>query len=156
MSGKITTADNQYVLFKLDNESYGIDIFHVETIEKVMDITRVPHAHYYVEGVINLRGEVVPVINLRKRFNLPQIAVNDETRIIIVSVEDMIVGLLVDSSSEVLQLNLGSIDDVQNIAENMKNDYVKGIGKDGERIIILLDLKKILENTDINHDNQRI
>ncbi|QEK12252.1 purine-binding chemotaxis protein CheW [Crassaminicella thermophila] len=156
MSEKVTATDNQYVLFKLDNESYGVNILYVETIEKVMDITRVPYAHYYVEGVINLRGEVVPVINLRKRFNLPQVEINDESRIIIVSVEDMIVGLLVDSSSEVLQLDLESIDDVSNIKENMKNDYVKGIGKDGERIIILLDLKKILGNTAINDENQRI
>ncbi|QXM06127.1 chemotaxis protein CheW [Crassaminicella indica] len=152
MAEKITTTDNQYVLFKLDNEYYGIDILHVETIEKVMDITRVPHAPYYVEGVINLRGEVVPVINLRKRFDLPQVELNDESRIIIISIEEIVVGLLVDASSEVLQFDTETIDDVPNFSDRLKNDYVKGIGKDNERIIILLDLKKVLGNTDTNEE----
>lgn len=146
MGEKIETTDNQYVLFKLDNEYYGVNILYVETIEKVMDITRVPHARSYVEGVINLRGEVVPVINLRRRFNLPQEESNEESRIIIVSVEEMVVGLLVDSSSEVLQLDADTIDDVPNITDHLRNDYVKGIGKNEERIIILLDLEKVLEN----------
>ncbi|QZY56772.1 chemotaxis protein CheW [Crassaminicella profunda] len=152
MAEKITTTDNQYVLFKLDNEYYGIDILHVETIEKVMDITRVPHAAHYVEGVINLRGEVVPVINLRKRFNLPQEELNDESRIIIISVEEMVVGLLVDASSEVLHFDFDAIDEVPNFSDKLKNDYVKGIGKNEDRIIILLDLKKVLGNTDINEE----
>lgn len=145
MENKVGASENQYVLFQLDNEYYGIDILQVETIERVMDITRVPHALDYVQGVINLRGEVVPVVNLRKRFNLPEVPVNDESRIIIVSVEDIVVGLLVDASSEVLQLSSNEIDDAANIADNTGNGFVKGIGKNGHRIIILLDLKKVLD-----------
>ncbi|KXG75771.1 chemotaxis protein CheW [Thermotalea metallivorans] len=145
MENKVGASENQYVLFQLDNEYYGIDILQVETIERVMDITRVPHALDYVQGVINLRGEVVPVVNLRKRFNLPEVSVNDESRIIIVSVEDIVVGLLVDASSEVLQLSSDEIDDASNIADNTGNGFVKGIGKNGHRMIILLDLKKVLD-----------
>jgi len=128
----------------LDNEYYGLNIHEVRTIERVSDITRVPNAPSYVEGVINLRGDVVPVINLRKRFSLPQIDLDEDARIIIVSVDDMTVGLLVDSSSEVLQLSAEDIDTSANLSSSIENDYVVGIGKDGERIIILLDLKKVL------------
>ncbi len=152
MDHKATSLENQYVLFKLDNEFYGIDILQVETIERVMDITRVPHALDYVQGVINLRGEVVPVVNLRKRFHLQEIPFNDESRIIIVSVEEVVVGLLVDSSSEVLQLNSEKIEDASNITNNTGNDFIKGIGKHEDRIIILLDLKKVLDIKETTDD----
>ncbi|MEW9124649.1 MAG: chemotaxis protein CheW [Thermotaleaceae bacterium] len=142
------TAEQQYVLFELDNELYGIDILQVETIEKVMDITRVPHASSYVEGVINLRGEVVPVINLRKRFNLSETILDDESRIMIVSVEDVIIGLLVDSSSEVVQLDLMNIDEAPELGEQKDMAYIKGIGKKDDNIIILLDIKKVLGITE--------
>lgn len=152
MENKMVATENQYVLFKLDNEFYGIDILQVETIERVMDITRVPHALDYVQGVINLRGEVVPVVNLRKRFSLPEMPFDDESRIIIVSVEEIVVGIIVDSSSEVLQLNSDEIEDAANITNNTGNEFIKGIGKHEARIIILLDLKKVLEIKDANDD----
>lgn len=146
MIENLTSTQDQYVLFKLDNEYYGIDILQVQTIEKVMNITRVPRALDYVEGVINLRGEIVPIINLRKRFNLSEMEFNEESRIIIVSIEDIVIGLLVDGSSEVLQLASEEIDDVSNITDSIRNDYIKGIGKKNNRIIILLNLKKVLGN----------
>ncbi|MDF2545862.1 chemotaxis protein CheW [Anaerosolibacter sp.] len=152
MENKMVATENQYVLFKLDNEFYGIDILQVETIERVMDITRVPHALHYVQGVINLRGEVVPVVNLRKRFSLPEMPFDDESRIIIVSVEEIVVGIIVDSSSEVLQLNSDEIEDAANITNNTGNEFIKGIGKHEDRIIILLDLKKVLDIKDANDD----
>ena len=150
MNYQKSAVEQQYVLFKLDNEFYGIDILQVETIEKVMDITRVPHAQPYVQGVINLRGEVVPVINLRKRFNLSEVDFDEESRIMIISTEDMVVGLLVDSSSEVIQLEDTEIDEAPELGEQKDQGYIKGIGKKDERIIILLDLKKILGITDTN------
>lgn len=152
MSEQLKVSDNQYVLFKLANENYGLDILNVETIEKVMDITRVPNVAHYVEGVINLRGEVVPVINLRKRFEFPDISRNDDTRIIIVSFDDILVGLLVDSSSEVLQLSNEELDDVPKISSNLENEYIKSIGKSNNRIIMLLNLKKVLGVSDSNDD----
>ncbi|WZL74866.1 chemotaxis protein CheW [Clostridiaceae bacterium 35-E11] len=156
MIENLTSTQNQYVLFRLDNEYYGIDILNVQTIEKVMNITRVPRALDYVEGVINLRGEIVPVINLRKRFLLPEIKVNEESRIIIVSIEDTVIGLLVDGSSEVLQLAAEDIDDVSNITDSIRNDYIKGIGKKDNRIIILLDLKKVLGSIENSEDTEII
>lgn len=136
--------NNQYVIFKLEKENYGIPINYVETIEKVTEITRVPNAPYYVKGVINLRGEVVPVLDLRKRFQFPEMVLGDESRIIILSVDEVIVGILVDSSSEVLTIENESIDHTSNLINTFEDDYINGIGKVQERMIILVDVLKVL------------
>ena len=139
-----TENNNQYVIFKLDNEFYGIQINYVETIEKVHEITRVPNTPNYVKGVINLRGEVVPVVDLRKRFKLEDRNVTDESRIIILSIEEVVVGLLVDNSSEVLTIGEDSIDNTSNLVNSFDDDYIKGIGKFDTRMIIIVDISKIL------------
>lgn len=137
--------NNQYVIFNLENEFYGVNINYVETIEKVSAITRVPKAPYYVEGVVNLRGEVVPVIDLRKRFNLPSVEVTDDTRIIILLVDEVIIGIIVDSSSEVLTIDKELIDNTSNLLNSAEDEYISGIGKVEDRMIILLDIFKIFE-----------
>ncbi|SCY13397.1 chemotaxis protein CheW [Alkaliphilus peptidifermentans] len=136
--------NNQYVIFKLENENYGIPISYVETIEKVTEITRVPNAPHYVNGVINLRGDVVPVVDLGKRFNFNEKPITNETRIIILSVEEMMLGLLVDSSSEVLTIENETIDNTSNFVNTFEDDYISGIGKVEERMIIIVDILKIL------------
>ena len=100
----MTKNIRQFVEFKIGEEEYGIDILQVKTIERMMPITRVPKAPKFVEGVINLRGEIVPVIDLKKRFDLPSGETTDNTRIIIVSVDDITMGMIVDSATEVVQL----------------------------------------------------
>ncbi|AKL95457.1 chemotaxis signal transduction protein CheW [Clostridium aceticum] len=135
---------NQYVVFQLDEEYYGIAINLVETIEKVLEITRLPNAPYYVKGVINLRGEVIPVVDLRKRFKMEEKSVTEESRIIILSLDEMIVGILVDSSSEVITIEKEDIENTNNIVNAFEDDYIKGIGKVEGRIIIILDMLKIL------------
>ncbi|SDK46157.1 chemotaxis protein CheW [Natronincola ferrireducens] len=135
---------NQFVIFKLDEEYYGIPINIVETIEKVTEITRLPNAPHYVKGVINLRGEVVPIIDLRKRFNMEKGELSDESRIIILSLEEMIIGMLVDSSSEVLTIEQNDIDNSSNLIGSFEEDYIKGIGKAGDRMIIILDIIKVI------------
>ncbi|WP_069649586.1 chemotaxis protein CheW [Caloranaerobacter ferrireducens] len=135
---------NQYVLFKLDDESYGIEIEYVKTIEKITNITRVPNTKPYVKGVINLRGEVIPVIDLRERFGLPIRAYDNDTRVIIVSIKDFVIGLVVDSSSEVIHLNDNEVDNPPTIGETNTVEFVKGIGKKDGNLIMLLNLKKIL------------
>lgn len=137
----------EYVLFKLDNESYGLNIHNVETIEKIMPITRVPYTEDYVKGVINLRGNVVPVIDLRKRFILPKREFNDDSRIIIVRLEDITVGMIVDSSSEVIQFSDNEIDEAPSIKSNTEENYIKCIGKKNNRIILIVDLYKVLNIT---------
>jgi len=131
------------VLFKLNDELYGLDIYSVETIEKMLPITRVPYTEDFIKGVINLRGNVVPVMDLRKRFGLLEKEITDETRIIIVKIEDITVGLIVDSSSEVIRFN---DDEIEEAPFNKESDinYIKCIGKKNEKLIMIVDIYKIL------------
>ncbi|MDK2917412.1 MAG: purine-binding chemotaxis protein CheW [Candidatus Petromonas sp.] len=145
-------ASQEYVLFKLEDEYYGIDINNVETIEKIMPITRVPYTQDFVKGVINLRGNVVPVIDLRKRLNLEEKPYDDNSRIIIVQIDDITVGMIVDSSSEVIQLNHDEIDESPSI--NIDNDdyFIECIGKKDNRIIIIINLHKVLNINNLLND----
>lgn len=139
-------TSKQFVIFKLENEEYGIDILRVKEIKEMMNITRVPKAAHFVRGVINLRGEVIPVIDLRKRFNLNEGEENANTRIIIVSVDDIIVGLIADYSSEVVELSSEAIEEAPEVVGIVDQGYISGIGKVGERLIILLDIVKVVTN----------
>jgi len=134
----------EFVIFKLCDEYYGIDIQNVENIEKVLKITRVPYTEGHIEGVVNLRGNIIPIIDLRKRFNLPAKNSDDESRIIIVKAKGVTVGMIVDSSSEVLQLENVDIDEAPAIKGSVDQDYIRQIGKSDGRIIMLIDLMKVL------------
>lgn len=138
----------EYVLFKLNNENYALNIHNVETIEKILPITRVPYTQDFVKGVVNLRGNVVPVIDLRKRLNLPEKEFDDDSRVIIVKVEDITIGMIVDSSSEVIQFSDDEIDEAPSIKDTNDDSFIKCIGKKDNRIIMIVDLLKVL---DINH-----
>jgi len=148
MEKEIIVEEKKYVTFKIDEEYYGIDINNVKAIEKVQDFTRVPNAPEYVKGVINLRGEVVPVIDLRKRFGIESIEINNNSRIIIVQINDILIGLLVDSSSEVIQINSDNIDNPPEVKDDVTKDFVKGIGKIDSRLIILIDIQKVVGHVD--------
>ena len=134
----------EFVIFRLNQEYYGIDINNVENIEKVLPITRVPYSSPYVRGVVNLRGIIVPVVDLRARFGLERRNATDESRIIIINLEEMKIGMLVDSSSEVLQISEDDIDAAPNVRKDITDDFVKNIGKKNGRIIMLIDLHKVL------------
>lgn len=136
--------DIQMVVFKIDKEEYGVDILHVQEIKKMTEITRVPHTPKYLKGVINLRGSVLPIIDLRCRLNLKSQERTEETRIIIVKVEEIIVGLIVDAVSEVLNIPVSAVDTSQNIKSNVSGEHVEGVGKLEDRLIIILNLKAIL------------
>ena len=142
-----TKYTKQFVVFKLENEEYGIDILRVKEIKELMNITRVPKAAHYVCGVINLRGEVIPVIDLRKKFNLSEGERNSNTRIIIVSIDDITVGLVVDTSSEVIEISSQAIEEAPDGIGNVDQGYIYGIGKVEKRLIILLDIVKIITNS---------
>ncbi len=141
---KQNSTIDQYVIFRLQEESYGVSIHYVEIIEKVSVITRVPNAAPYIMGVINLRGEIVPVVNLRQMFDLEEASITDESRIIILSVDDIIIGLMTDSSSEVLTIPQQDIENSSGVLSDVEISAIKGIGKVGERMIMMLDIHKIL------------
>ncbi|NLJ99363.1 MAG: chemotaxis protein CheW [Tissierellia bacterium] len=137
--------ESKYVIFKLDEEYYGIAIDNVLSIEKVEKVTRVPNAPKYVKGVINLRGEVIPLINLRMRLDIELKEHDKNSRIIVVSMDDIVAGLIVDSSSEVIEIDRENIDPPPRTEGNESTEFISGIGKTLDRLIILLDLVKVLE-----------
>jgi purine-binding chemotaxis protein CheW len=141
---------DQYLIIKLGKDEYGVDIKKVTTIiEKDFVVARVPKMPNYVDGVINLRGEIVPIISLRLRFGLPKIEDNEETRIIITKIEDVVIGFVVDGVAEVVNLSENDIESIANIKDTEKDDYLKAVGKIGNRIITLLDLKKLIKYSEL-------
>lgn len=139
------TGLRKFLVFRLSTEEYGVDIQKITTIiEKDMNIARVPKTPDFMKGVINLRGDIIPVINLRKRFNLADGEDTEETRIIIVKLDEIIVGLVVDSVAEVVDLDDDSIENITNIAGDLSLDYIMGVGKVEGRIITLLNLEKLI------------
>ncbi len=134
----------QLVVFRLAKEEYGVDIQQVREIIKVIDITRVPKAPEFVEGVINLRGQITPIMDLRKRLDLPELERGDETRIIIIELGKHVVGLIVDAVAEVHRIPEKNIDPPPTISAEVGAEFINGVGKLGDRLLILLDLKKVL------------
>jgi purine-binding chemotaxis protein CheW len=136
--------ESQLVVFKLGNEEYGISILQVQEIKRMTDITRVPHTPDYIKGVINLRGSVLPVIDLKRRLSLPNDKYTDDTRIIIVNVNDMAVGLIVDGVSEVTSMGADQIDSSQSVTGVEGSGFISGVGKLDNRLLILLNLEVII------------
>ncbi|KOP67656.1 chemotaxis protein CheW [Bacillus sp. FJAT-18019] len=138
------------IVFKLGEEEYGIEVEKVQTIERMMPITRVPKTFAFVKGVINLRGVVIPVINLRGRFGLEEIDATDQTRIIIVAVNEMQVGFIVDSASDVIDLNTDNIESPPEVVGGIKAKYLRGVAKVGEeRLLVMLNLSEVLNKSEI-------
>ena len=136
----------QLVSFTLGEEEYGIDILKVQEINRMMEITHVPKCAYFVEGVVNLRGKVIPVLDLRKRFGLEPNNTK-ETRIIVVDIDGRTVGLIVDSVSEVLRLPKETIDPTPPmISTSIDAQAIKGVGKLEDRLIIIIDIEKFLSD----------
>lgn len=138
----------QLVTFRLGSEEYSLDILKVQEIIRSMDLTRVPNTPDFVDGVINLRGKVIPVLNLRKRFSMPDCEKTSETRIIVVEVNAKTVGFRVDAVSEVLRLPADKVEPAPSLAANIESDYIKGVGKLDGRLLILLDVDMLLTRTE--------
>lgn len=137
-------SEMQLVTFNLGKEEFAVPILQIQEINRLVDITRVPKSPEFVEGVINLRGKVIPIIDLRKRFGLPQAELGKYARIVVVNMEGRMVGLIVDSVSEVLRLSEGAIEPPPPVVAGIDSEYIRGLGKLDGRLLILLDLSKIL------------
>jgi len=133
----------QLVSFRLGQEEFGIDILGVQEINRMVEITKVPQAPYYCEGVINLRGKVIPVINLRKKFDLDPLEWDRATRILVCDVDGSMVGMIVDSVEEVLKISRSTIEPTPEIVSSVNTDYINGIAKQDEQLLIFLDVAKI-------------
>lgn len=145
--GEAATSDNreiQLVAFNLGAEEYAIDILSVQEINRVLPITRIPNAPSFVEGVINLRGNVIPVLDLHKRLELPARSNTEQTRIIILKEGEIVAGIIVDGVTEVLKINRDQIEEAANITTSVDAEFLMGVGKLSDRLIILLNLEKVL------------
>ena len=139
-------GETQLVVFKLENEEFACNINDVREVLKMVRVTPLPRSLDFVEGVINLRGEVIPVIDLRKRFGLQEIEITDDSRIIIVEVEERMVGLIVDSVSGVNRLANKQIQDAPDQVAGQQTKLILGVGKIEERLLIILNLDRILSS----------
>ena len=135
--------------FQVGRETYGVPITSLHEIVRVPEITAVPEAPAYVEGVINLRGKIVSIVDLRKRFGEKEIVQNKKNRILVVEVEKKMVGLIVDAASEVLRMSSDDVDNPPNVFEEGELNYVTGVGKLKDRLIILVELHKILQKGEL-------
>lgn len=147
LKDKVETVEEskQLVIFKLGDEEFGVDILQVREIEKLdQQITRVPKSPAFVEGVINLRGEIVPIVDLRKRFGLVVRQTSNEARVIIVDISDGQVGMIVDAVVEVIRINVSAIENAPPITRGVDAYFLSGVAKIDERLIILLNLERAL------------
>ena len=133
----------QVVSFKVGEEEFGIEILSVQEIIRLQELTRVPNSPEFVDGVINLRGKVIPVIALRKRFGLPQQTHDKETRIVVLETHSVVIGLIVDSVSEVLRIPAEAVVPPPRLGP-IEKEFVSGVGKLEDRLLILLDLERIV------------
>ncbi|MCR8656273.1 chemotaxis protein CheW [Paenibacillus endoradicis] len=138
------------IVFGLGNEEYGIEVDKVKTIERMSPITRVPKTPSFIKGVINLRGIVVPVLNLSGRFNLPETEATEHTRIIVVVVNEMEVGFIVDAANDVIDIDTSTIDSPPDIVGGIQAKYLDGIAKIGDdRLLIMLNLSEVLNRSEL-------
>lgn len=138
------TREEQLVVFRLADEYYGLEIGTVQEIITWQPVTRVPRTPSFVEGIINLRGNVIPVIDLRKRFELKQADMGHETRIVVVEIGALVVGLVVDGVSEVLRVPANKIEPPSAVIAGVDTEFIRGVAKTDERLIILLEADRML------------
>lgn len=144
-------AEQQYVVFKLGKEEYGIDIMNVKEIGPYQESVKVPNTPDFIEGIINFRGKVIPIVNLEKRFNLKDNGITNDTRIIIINLKDKQVGFVVDEASQTVRLDDEDIDPAPDIISSVDRRYITGVGKlDEKRLLILIDLEKVLSDEEKN------
>lgn len=144
-------VENQYVVFNLDKEEFGIDIMNVKEIIPYQESTQIPNSPDFIEGVINYRGNVIPIVNLRRRFKLKADEITKDTRIIVINLDEKEIGFIVDEASQTLRLNEEQIDPTPDVISDVDRRYITGVGKiDESRLLILLDLEKILSDKEID------
>ncbi|GIU46104.1 chemotaxis protein CheW [Shewanella algidipiscicola] len=136
----------QWVTFRLDNETYGINVMQVQEVLRYTEIAPVPGAPHYVLGIINLRGNVVTVIDTRSRFGLASSDVDDSTRIVIIEAEKQVIGILVDSVAEVVYLRASDIDNAPNVGTEESAKFIQGVSNRDNELLILVDLDKLLSD----------
>lgn len=149
INGETSTKGGKYLTFFLAGEEYGIEILKVHEIIGVMPITTVPRTPRFIRGVINLRGKVIPIVDLRMKFGMPGKEQTEETCIIVVQIAGAQIGTMVDKVSEVLDIDGSDIDDAPGFGSDVNTEYILGIGKSQGKVKLLLDIEKVLSTQDV-------
>ena len=139
----------QLVTFSIGEEEFGVNILQVQEIIRTMEITNIPRAPEFIEGVINLRGKVIPIVDMRSRFGLESKEHDKNTRMIVIENETLIVGFVVDSVAEVLRIPASSVQPPPPTVAGLDSNYIDGVGKLDDRLLILLDLDSLFDNEDL-------
>ena len=149
----VIDQENKFLQFELDGEFYGVDILKVREINGMMDITAVPQTPIFMKGLINLRGKVVPVIDLRLKFGIQESVYDERTSIIVIefkSIHGQVqMGIVVDTVSEVINIPVENIEPAPNFGVRLKSEYIKGMAKTKDRVIIILDIDLILTDEEL-------
>lgn len=152
---EVDLKSKQFVIFRVDDQEFGVNIHKVSIVEKMMNITRVPGTPPYIKGVINLRGEIIPIMSLRVKFGLPEIEADDDTRIVIFKFDEITLGVIVDGVNEVISFNDDDIESVTSITNDRTLDYIVGIAKANGRLITLLNIEKLISELTIKGISER-
>lgn len=144
----------QLVTFMVGAEEFAISILSVQEINRMMQITRVPQSPSFIEGVINLRGKIIPVMDLRKRFNVDALDDTSDSRIIVVEVATRVIGFTVDRVNEVLRIDSGIVEPPPSMVSGVESEYVQGVGKLDDRLLILLNLERLFSDEDLKKVDQ--
>ena len=147
--GDLTTAAREYLTFRLSQEEYGIDILKVQEIRGYEPPTRIANAPIFIKGVVNLRGTIVPIVDMRLKFNCSEAEYNSFTVVIILNLRSRIVGIVVDSVSDVLELAADSIKTAPDIDSIIDNGCILGLGSVSDRMLILLDIERLMSGADM-------
>ncbi|WP_026906140.1 chemotaxis protein CheW [Paucisalibacillus globulus] len=145
-----TATEKKVIVFQLKDEEFAVSVQQIGSIERIQTITRVPNTAKFVKGVINLRGIVTPIIDLRSRLGIEETDYNESTRIIIVYLDDMEVGLIVDAANDVIDISTDIIEPAPEVIGVVNQDYIEGVAKLEKRLLILLDLRRILTTEEIS------
>ena len=148
-SVKVDSRAGKYLTFFLASEEYGVEILKVQEIIGRMPITPVPLTSKYIRGVINLRGKIHPIMDLKIKFGMDETEITDETCIIVIKTSTLMMGVLVDKVSEVVNVASGDIEDTPSFGADVNPEYLLGVGKTGGRISLLLDIEKVINVADI-------
>lgn len=150
------TQKGRFLTFSLGNESYGIEINYVTEIIGIQPVTEIPELPDYIKGIINLRGKIIPVMDVRLRFKKEPKEYNDRTCVIVIDIKDISIGLIVDSVSEVLTIQEQDIVESPKVNKDFNNRYIKGIGKIGNDVKLLLDCEKLLTENGLEKLSDRL
>ncbi len=142
--GSYTDEIFQLVTFQLGNEEFAVNILNIQGINRMVQITQIPNAPEFVEGIINLRGKVIPIVDLRKRLGMDDRDYDNATRFIVVEFSHRVIGFIVDSVHEVLRINKNIIEPAPQMVAGIDADYITGVAKLEDRLLIMLDLEKVL------------